>query len=76
MHEAGTGAYVLRPGESRSIDLGGFRMSVKAAGGEGPASFSPMEDTEIGPFLAGAAVLEHADANIMEPMRSRRRPAP
>lgn len=27
-------AFVLRPGEGRSIDLGNFEMSLKAASGE------------------------------------------
>ena len=60
MNSAGTGAYVLRPGGGRSIDLGGFRMSVKAAGGEGRGSFSLLEADEPAGF--GPPLHIHHDA--------------
>lgn len=60
MNEAGTGAYVLRPGEGRSIDLGGFRMSVKATSGETAGSFSLLEANEPAGF--GPPLHIHHDA--------------
>ncbi len=39
-------AFVLRPGEGRSIDLGNFRMSVKAAGEETGGAFALLEAAE------------------------------
>jgi len=39
-------AFVLRPGEGRSIDLGGFQMSVKATNEETDGAFSLLEATE------------------------------
>lgn len=46
MSEAGHKAIVLRPGEGRSIDLGGFRMSVKATSDETGEAFSLLEADE------------------------------
>lgn len=60
MTEAATGAYVLRPGEGRSIDLGGFRMSVKATGRETAGSFSLLEADEPAGF--GPPLHIHQDA--------------
>jgi mannose-6-phosphate isomerase-like protein (cupin superfamily) len=39
-------AFVLRPGEGRSIDLGNFRMSVKAAGADTAGAFALLEAAE------------------------------
>ena len=39
-------AFVLRPGEGRSIDLGNFAMSLKAAGDETGGAFSLLEAVE------------------------------
>ena len=60
MSEAGTRAYVLRPGEGRSIDLGGFRMSVKATDAETAGSFSLLEADEPAGF--GPPLHIHRDA--------------
>jgi mannose-6-phosphate isomerase-like protein (cupin superfamily) len=60
MNGAGTGAYVLRPGEGRSIDLGGFRMSVKATSEDTAGSFSLLEANE--PIGFGPPLHIHRDA--------------
>jgi quercetin dioxygenase-like cupin family protein len=39
-------AFVLRPGEGRSIDLGNFAMSLKAAGEETGGAFALLEAAE------------------------------
>jgi mannose-6-phosphate isomerase-like protein (cupin superfamily) len=39
-------AFVLRPGEGRSIDLGNFEMSLKAAGEETDGAFALLEAAE------------------------------
>jgi mannose-6-phosphate isomerase-like protein (cupin superfamily) len=39
-------AFVLRPGKGRSIDLGNFEMSVKAAGDETGGAFALLEAAE------------------------------
>src|SRR5919108_3270987 len=39
-------AFVLRPGEGRDIDLGNFRMSLKASGDETEDAFSLLEADE------------------------------
>ncbi len=39
-------AFVLRPGEGRSIDLGNFEMSLKASGEETGAAFALLESAE------------------------------
>lgn len=38
--------FVLRPGEGRGIDLGGFRMSVKATASDTSGAFSLLEADE------------------------------
>jgi len=60
MGKAVTTAYVLRPGESRSIDLGGFRMSVKATGAQTGGAFSLLEAEEPAGF--GPPLHIHRDA--------------
>jgi len=50
MDKAVTTAYVLRTGEGRSIDLGGFRMSVKAADAQTGGAFSLLEAEEPAGF--------------------------
>ena len=45
MKDAKTG-FVLRPGEGRAIDLGGFQMWVKATGQETGSAFSLLEAAE------------------------------
>jgi mannose-6-phosphate isomerase-like protein (cupin superfamily) len=57
---AGNGAYVLRPGEGRSIDLGGFEMSVKATAEQTNGSFSLLEAAEPAGF--GPPLHIHRDA--------------
>lgn len=52
-------AYVLLPGEGREIDLGAFRMSVKAEGTTG-APFSLLEASEPAGF--GPPLHIHHDA--------------
>ena len=46
MTEGNRKAIILRPGEGRSIDLGGFRMSVKATGDDTGDAFSLLEADE------------------------------
>jgi hypothetical protein len=41
---------VLKPGEGRSIDLGGFQMSVKATGESTAGAFSLLETDEPAGF--------------------------
>ena len=53
-------AFVLRPGDGRSIDLGGFRMSVKATGEQSNGAFSMLEATEPPGF--GPPLHIHHDA--------------
>jgi mannose-6-phosphate isomerase-like protein (cupin superfamily) len=53
-------AFILRPGEGRSIDLGGFRMSVKATGDETDGAFSLLEAEEPAGF--GPPLHTHRDA--------------
>ncbi len=50
MSEVAGPAYVLRPGEGRSIDLGGFRMSVKATDEQTNGAFSLLEADEPAGF--------------------------
>ena len=50
MSEAAQAAYILRPGEGRSIDLGGFRMSVKATAEQTDGAFSLLEADEPAGF--------------------------
>ena len=58
-HAAGS-AYVLGPGEGRSIDLGNFAMSVKATGPETGGAFTLLEATEPAGF--GPPMHIHHDA--------------
>ncbi len=53
-------AFVLRPGEGRSIDLGGFRMSVKATSEQTNGAFSLLEAQEPAGF--GPPLHIHRDA--------------
>ena len=59
MPDPGT-AFVLRPGEGRSVDLGNFAMSVKATAGETGGAFSLLEATEPANF--GPPMHIHHDA--------------
>jgi mannose-6-phosphate isomerase-like protein (cupin superfamily) len=60
MSESVGRAFVLRPGEGRSIDLGDFTMSVKASGHETDGAFSLLEATEPPGF--GPPLHIHHDA--------------
>ena len=60
MSEVSEGAFVLPPGEGRSIDLGAFRISVKAAGEETGGAFSLLEADEPPGF--GPPLHIHRDA--------------
>lgn len=60
MNEAADAAYILRPGEGRSIDLGGFRMSVKATDEQTNRAFSLLEAEEPAGF--GPPLHIHRDA--------------
>lgn len=60
MDEVANTAYVLRPGEGRSIDLGAFRMSVKATGEQTNGGFSLLEADEPAGF--GPPLHIHRDA--------------
>jgi mannose-6-phosphate isomerase-like protein (cupin superfamily) len=60
MSEAGVKAIVLRPGEGRPIDLGGFQMSVKATRDETGGAFSLLEANEPAGF--GPPLHIHHDA--------------
>ena len=60
MGGGGGRAFVLRPGEGRSIDLGGFQMSVKASIEETDGAFSLLEATEPPDF--GPPLHTHRDA--------------
>ncbi len=48
-------AYVLAPGEGRSIDLGAFGMTVKATSDETGGAFSLLEAEEPPGFWASTA---------------------
>ena len=52
--------YVLQPGEGRSIDLGGFAMTVKSSGAETGGAFSLLEASEPPGF--GPPLHIHDDA--------------
>jgi mannose-6-phosphate isomerase-like protein (cupin superfamily) len=56
----GTGGFILQPGEGRSIDLGGFQMTVKAASEETGGVFSLLEADEPPDF--GPPLHIHHDA--------------
>jgi mannose-6-phosphate isomerase-like protein (cupin superfamily) len=53
-------AFVLKPGEGRSIDLGGFQMSVKATDSSTAGAFSLLEADEPAGF--GPPMHVHHDA--------------
>ena len=53
-------AFVLRPGEGRSIDLGTFEMSLKATGEETGGAFTLLEAAEPPDF--GPPMHIHHDA--------------
>jgi len=53
-------AFVLRPGEGRSIDLGNFEMSLKATGEETGGAFALLEAAEPPDF--GPPMHIHHDA--------------
>jgi quercetin dioxygenase-like cupin family protein len=60
MADGTNAAYLLRPGEGRSIDLGAFRMSVKATGEQTNGVFSLLEADEPAGF--GPPLHVHRDA--------------
>ena len=60
MSEGTDAAYILRPGEGRLIDLGGFRMSVKASDERTNGAFSLLEADEPAGF--GPPLHIHRDA--------------
>lgn len=60
MKEGPGDAFVLQPDEGRSIDLGGFRMSVKATRNQTGGAFSLLEADEPAGF--GPPIHVHHDA--------------
>jgi mannose-6-phosphate isomerase-like protein (cupin superfamily) len=60
MDGSGAEAFVLQPGEGREIDLGGFRMSVKAATDQTNGAFTLLEAQEPAGF--GPPLHIHRDA--------------
>ena len=60
MSELAGPAFILRPGGGRSIDLGGFGMTVKATGDETNGAFSLLEADEPAGF--GPPLHIHRDA--------------
>lgn len=65
MEEAGVSesvvrAFILGPGEGRSIDLGGFQMTVKASGEQTNGAFTLLEAEEPAGF--GPPLHIHRDA--------------
>jgi quercetin dioxygenase-like cupin family protein len=58
--EVAGGAFVVRPGEGRPIDLGGFRMSVKATHEQTNGAFTLLEADEPAGF--GPPLHIHSDA--------------
>jgi quercetin dioxygenase-like cupin family protein len=60
MSEGKGKAFILRPGQGRSIDLGGFRITVKATGDETGDGFSLLEADEPPGF--GPPLHIHHDA--------------
>jgi len=60
MSEVADEAWILGPGEGRSIDLGGFQMSVKATGEVTRGAFSLLEAAEPAGF--GPPLHIHHDA--------------
>jgi mannose-6-phosphate isomerase-like protein (cupin superfamily) len=53
-------AFIVRPGEGRSIDLGGFQMTVKASGEQTDGAFALLEAAEPAGF--GPPLHIHRDA--------------
>jgi quercetin dioxygenase-like cupin family protein len=60
MSEAAAESFILRPGEGRSIDLGGFQMTVKATGDQTDGAFTLLEAEEPAGF--GPPLHIHRDA--------------
>jgi mannose-6-phosphate isomerase-like protein (cupin superfamily) len=60
MSETRIAPYVLQPGQGRSLDLGGFHMSVKASAAETAGGFSLLEADEPAGF--GPPLHIHRDA--------------
>jgi quercetin dioxygenase-like cupin family protein len=60
MSQAARPAFVLTPGEGRSIDLGNFAMTVKATEGDTGGAFTLLEATEPPGF--GPPMHIHQDA--------------
>jgi quercetin dioxygenase-like cupin family protein len=60
MNAQGQRAFVLRPGEGRDIDMGNFRMSLKAAGDDTAQALSLLEAEEPPNF--GPPMHVHHDA--------------
>ena len=60
MTERASEAFVLRSGQGRAIDLGGFGMSVKATGDQTNGAFSLLEASEPAGF--GPPIHIHRDA--------------
>ena len=60
MEQVSGGAFVLGPGEGRSIDLGNFRMSVKASSDDTSSAFTLLEAAEPAGF--GPPMHIHHDA--------------
>ena len=60
MSDLADAGFVLRPGEGRTIDLGGFRMSVKATHDQTNGAFSLIEALEPPGF--GPPLHIHRDA--------------
>ena len=60
MSDLADAGFVLRPGEGRTIDLGGFRMSVKATHDQTNGAFSLIEAQEPPGF--GPPLHIHRDA--------------
>lgn len=58
--EAAARAFVLRPGDGRAIDLGGFAMTVKATGEQTNGAFTLLEAEEPAGF--GPPLHIHRDA--------------
>jgi len=68
MSELAGAAYILRPGEGRSIDLGGFRMSVKAADEQTNGAFSLLDLTKARLGVSGPVFELYAEAHP-EPLK-------
>ena len=60
MEQVSGGAFVLGPGDGRSIDLGNFRMSVKASSDDTSSAFTLLEAAEPAGF--GPPMHIHHDA--------------